>query len=111
MILQMFDEVYLKIIMLSFLIAIIKGAFDKQNKAEIESKYADRVKMNIQYANNQRLFGIFESGDAIIVSCDIQDDRTYEQPNQLEKVRREFVDKIKSLEKLVKTLQAEKVKT
>lgn len=29
MILTMFDEVYLKIIILSFLIAIIKGAFDK----------------------------------------------------------------------------------
>jgi hypothetical protein len=71
MVIQMFDEVYLKIIMLSFLIAIIKGAFDKQNKAEIENKYADRVKMNVQYAHNQRLFGIYEPGDSIIVSCDI----------------------------------------
>ena len=81
MILQMFDEVYLKIIMLSFLIAIIKGAFDKQMKAEIENKYADRARMNMEYASNQKLFRSFEAGDSIVVSAHIEDDRKFEQPN------------------------------
>ena len=81
MFLQMFDEVYLKIIMLSFLIAIIKGAFDKQMKAEMENKYVDRTKMNMEYASNQSVFGYVEIGDAVIVTANVVDDRKFEEPN------------------------------
>jgi len=63
-------------------------------KAEMENKFNDRAKMNMEYASNQSAFGIFEIGDSVVVSANIEDDRKFEQPNQIEKMRTEFVKKI-----------------
>ena len=40
------NQVYLKIIMFGFLIAMIKGTYDKNQKAETQNKYKARCDMN-----------------------------------------------------------------
>ena len=46
MVLTIINEIYLKIIMLSFLIAIVKKTFDTQMKIEKENIYGQRSDMN-----------------------------------------------------------------
>ena len=76
----------------------------------MENKFNDRAKMNMEYASNQSAFGIFEIGDSVVVSANIEDDRKFEQPNQIEKMRTEFVKKIQGLEDVIKSLRGEKEK-
>lgn len=47
-------------------------------KAEMENKYSDRAKMNMEYSSNQRVLGYFEPGDSIVVSAHIENDRKFE---------------------------------
>ena len=39
MVLEILNEIYLKIIILSFLIAIVKKSYDTQMKAAVKNKY------------------------------------------------------------------------
>jgi hypothetical protein len=75
MIAQIFNEIYLKIIMLSFLIALIKGIFDQQKERKDENNYRDRAEMNMKYANNKLFFGIRDIWNCNILWAEVEDDR------------------------------------
>jgi len=57
MLFQIFNEFYLKIIILSFLIALVKTSFDATNKIKLENDFRDRAELNMKYATNSALFG------------------------------------------------------
>jgi len=75
MIAQMINEIYLKIILLSFLIALIKGIFDQQKLKQDENVYRDRAEMNMKYANNKLFFGIIDIWDCNFLWAEVQHDR------------------------------------
>ena len=75
MLAQIFNEIYLKIIMLSFLIALIKGIFDQQKARKDENAFKDRAEMNMKYANNKLFFGISDTWNCNILWAVVENDR------------------------------------
>jgi len=69
MILTIFNEFYLKIIMLSFLIAIVKKTFDTQMKIEKQNIYEQRSDMNKESSTVFNQIGLLEQQDMFILSC------------------------------------------
>jgi len=69
MLLTIFNEIYLKIIMLSFLIAIVKKTFDTQMKIEKQNIYEQRSDMNKESSTVFNQIGLLEQQDMFILSC------------------------------------------
>jgi hypothetical protein len=67
---QLINQVYLKIIMFGFLIAMIKNTFDRNNKLKEHNMYIQRCEMNQISFNIYRLIpfvSVFET-DLVVVS-------------------------------------------
>ena len=86
MVAQIFNEIYLKIIILSFLIAIVKGTFDGQRKIQVETKFRDRAELNMKYASNRRAAGFYELWSNIMIWAKVDEDRKLLQPTQLDQM-------------------------
>ena len=72
MLLQILNEVYLKIIMLSFLIAIVKKSFDKQMRQELTNLYNLRCRLNKESSTVIRQFGFLEETDLLVLSAQFE---------------------------------------
>ena len=70
---QILNEVYLKIIMLSFLIAIVKKSFDNQMKSEVQNRYNSRCDQNLESSNVMRQIGLLEESDILVLSAQFED--------------------------------------
>jgi len=70
---QILNEVYLKIIMLSFLIAIVKKSFDNQMKSEVQNRYNSRCDQNLESSNVMRQIGLLDESDILVLSATFED--------------------------------------
>jgi len=64
------NQLLVKTFLLSFLIAIIKGSYDQQNKAEIRLSYSYRALLNKKTSNILSAFGLLFETDLIALSAD-----------------------------------------
>jgi len=110
MIAQIFNEIYLKIIILSFLIAVVKGSFDGQRKIHVENKFRDRVELNMKYATFRHLFGIWEIWSCKVIWAKVDDERKFLQPSQMDRMEKEIRSLTKYNEALVKENEELKAK-
>jgi hypothetical protein len=69
MLLTIINEIYLKIIMLSFLIAIVKKTFDTQMKIEAQNFYEQRSGMNTESSTVFNQLGLLDQQDMFILSA------------------------------------------
>jgi hypothetical protein len=69
MVLTILNEIYLKIIMLSFLIAIVKKTFDNQMKIEKQNFYDMRSSMNTESSTVFNQLGLLDQQDMFILSA------------------------------------------
>ena len=69
MFITIFNEIYLKIIMLSFLIALVKTTFTDQNRIANQNKYQQRCEMNTESSTAIKMVGFLEEADMLILSA------------------------------------------
>ena len=69
MFLTIFNEIYLKIIMLSFLIAICDNTFASQMLIETQNKYQQRCEMNKESCSVLKWLGLLDQQDMFILSA------------------------------------------
>lgn len=69
MVLTIINELYIKIIMLSFLIAIVKTTFAKQSAVEKQNTYKQRTGMNKESSNVYNQIGAMDQQDIFVLSC------------------------------------------
>lgn len=87
MLLTIFNEIYLKIIMLSFLIAIVKKTFDTQMKIEMENKYSLRCAMNKESSTAFNMIGLLDQQDMFVLSAQFE---STPQPDKIDKFQKEM---------------------
>lgn len=66
------NQLFVKTILLSFLIAIVKGSYDKLMKQEIKLSYASKAVMNNKTSNFLATFGLLSETDMISISADYE---------------------------------------
>jgi len=72
MVLEIFNEIYLKIIILSFLIAIVKKSFDTQMKSATQNNYKQRCDMNKESSSMFRQVGLLQETDVLVLSAQFE---------------------------------------
>ena len=73
MVLTIINELYIKIIMLSFLIAIVKTTFANQSRIEKQNSYKQRTGMNKESSNVYNQIGVMDQQDIFVLSCQFAD--------------------------------------
>jgi hypothetical protein len=66
------NQLFVKTILLSFLIAIVKGSYDKLMKQEVKLSYASKAIMNNKTSNFLKTFGLLSETDMISISADYE---------------------------------------
>jgi hypothetical protein len=69
MVLTILNEIYLKIIILSFLIAVVGKTFKTQGEIEKQTFYEQRCDMNKECSNVYNQIGILDFQDMFVLSC------------------------------------------
>ena len=101
MLLTIFNEIYLKIIMLSFLIAIVKKTFDTQMKIEKQNIYEQRSDMNKESSTVFNQIGLLEQQDMFILSCQFESPPA---PDKIDKFQKEMRGEMDEMKKMIKML-------
>lgn len=71
--------------MLSFLIAVIKGIFDKQKAKQDENAYRDRASMNMKFDYLMKFYGFHHDiCNCQVLWANVEEDRKLLQPSQLD---------------------------
>ena len=65
-----FNQIFVKTILLAFLISLIKGIFDGQTKIATENYYAQRAEMNQHCSIIMSNFGLLDETDLMVISAD-----------------------------------------
>lgn len=101
MALTIFNEIYLKIIMLSFLIAIVKKTFDTQMKIEKQNVYGQRSDMNKESSTVFNSIGLLEQQDMFILSCQFESPPA---PDKIDKFQSQMRGEMNEMKKMIKML-------
>ena len=67
---QITNQLFVKTILLSFLIALVKKVYDGQMKGYVENNYQARAEMNLKSSLMLKIFGLIDETDLIILSAD-----------------------------------------
>ena len=101
MALSIFNEFYLKIIMLSFLIAIVKKTFDTQMKIEKQNIYEQRSSMNKESSTVFNQIGLLNQQDMFVLSAQFE---SPPMPDKVDKFQKEIRGEMNEMKKMIKTL-------
>lgn len=63
------NQLFVKTILLSFLIAIVKGSYDKLMRQEVKLSYASKAVMNNKTSNFLKTFGLLSETDLTTISA------------------------------------------
>ena len=66
------NQLFVKTILLSFLIAIVKGSYNKLINQEVKLSYASKAIMNNKTSNFLKTFGLLQETDMITISADYE---------------------------------------
>lgn len=98
------NQLFVKTILLSFLIAIVKGSYDKLMKQEIKLSYASKAVMNNKTSNFLKTFGLLSETDMISISADYEVAAPSSDSGKLKKEVTTIENKITSVNNQMKSL-------
>ena len=102
MVLQILNEVYLKIIVLSFLIAVVGRSFATQMKTAIQNQYQQRCEMNNESAIAMRLIGLLQESEVLVLSAQFE---KADGPDKVEVLREELKGEILDTRKEIQDMK------